>query len=118
MSDLPYKRQLLESGTATYASGGNHNLQSAVVPDGEMYVVTACLCYVDATAANSIDIGIYDGAQNYIMAYEYGTGAVWRAMLHGQLTLKSGDRLNFGVGHAATAYVLNWFINGYVLESD
>lgn len=116
VADFTYKDQVLESASNVYPAGGGQSEQCTAVPPGKLWVITSAMAHANGTAINSIGIGIYDGVDNHIIAYESGTGAVYRAQVQGQLILKPGDRLNFAYGFGAVAYAGYWAINGYELD--
>jgi len=116
VADFAYKDQVLERGSTVYGSGGNQNEQSAVCPAGKMWVITAAEMHSNGSACTSMDIGIYDGSDNHIVASDLSGANVFQVNYQGQLILKPGDRLNFAWGHAATAYVSDWTLNGYELD--
>lgn len=116
IADFAYKDQVLERGSTVYGGGGNQNEQSSVVPAGKMWVITVANAHSNGSACNSIDIGIYDGVDNVIIASDLSGANVFQANYQGQLILKPGDRLNFSWGHAATAYTTDWSLNGFELD--
>ena len=117
LKDLPYKDQVLERFQLICSPAGNYNLQSSVVPQGKLWVINVCNAYVDTAAIDTIDIGIYDGSDNFIVAYEYGTGLVGWVNIQTPLILKAGDRVNAGYVAVGNNGVINLVLNGYELDA-
>lgn len=117
LKDLPYKDQVLERFQLICTPAGNYNLQSSIVPQGKLWVINVCNAYVDTAAIDTIDIGIYDGSDNFIVAYEYGTGLVGWVNIQTPLILKAGDRVNAGYVAVGNNGVINLVVNGYELDA-
>lgn len=116
LKDLPYKDQVLERFQQICSPAGNYNLQSSVVPQGKLWVINVCNAYVDTAAIDTIDIGIYNGSDNFIVAYEYGTGLVGWVNIQTPLILKAGDRINAGYVGVGNNGLINLVVNGYELD--
>ena len=116
VEDLPYKDQVLERGYETWPGGGNVNLQSAVVPAGRVWIITSAIMHLNGNTCDGMDIGIYDGDDNYIVEFEVGAGTTTKVSLKGQLVLEAGDRMNFAWVGVTAGHKGDWCINGYVLQ--
>lgn len=118
LKDLPYKDQVLERFQLLCSPAGNYNLQSSVVPQGKLWIINVCNAYVDTAKIDTIDIGIYDGLDNFIVAYEYGTGLVGWVNIQAPLILKAGDLINAGYVAVGNNGVINLVLNGYELDAS
>lgn len=116
VNDLPYKGQVLERQSSVKGEGGDYSLYSSTVPTGKVWIITSVLMHASGALCAAMDIGIYDGTDNYIQEYKYAPAAVDSLNIKGQLILKAGDRLNFAWVSLPGAGVLEWSINGYELD--
>jgi len=117
IKDLPYKERVLDHADKFIAAGGGTNLYSSYVPDGKVWVLTSVIAYTDTADCDSIDMGIFDGTNNYILDYIRSAGGCQKLWNQGEFILKAGDRINVGFTGLPINAVIVLNVNGYELDA-
>jgi len=117
LKDLPYKGQVLEQKILPGAGGVAVSISTAIVPEGKVWVITKAIAYTDTAALDSIDIGIYDGVDNYIIAACREVNSCIKIETNNDMILKAGDKISAGFGGLPANWVVGVVINGYELDA-
>jgi len=117
IKDLPYKARVLDHADKFIAAGGGTNLYSSYVSEGKVWVLTSVIAYTDTQDCDSIDMGIFDGTNNYILDYIRGVGTCQKLWNQGEFILKAGDRINVGFTGLPVNAVIVMNVNGYELDA-
>jgi hypothetical protein len=118
LKDLPYKTQVLEQKIVTSVGGASVSISTSTVPEGKVWVITKAIAYTDTAALDSIDIGIYDGVDNYIIAACREVDSCIKIETNNDMILKAGDKINAGFGGLPANWVVGIVINGYELDAS
>jgi hypothetical protein len=118
LKDLPYKSQVLEQKIVTSAGGASVSITTSTVPEGKVWVITKAIAYTDTAALDSIDIGIYDGVDNYIIAACREVDSCIKIETNNDMILKAGDKISAGFGGLPANWVVGIVINGYELDAS
>jgi hypothetical protein len=96
------------------AAGGTVTLQSKMMKPGWIYTITNICAWVDGAALTQAALG-YVSAERFWMMKKHSTDDPFETVdLHGEITLKEGDRIRVDFFNTIAADKLYVYINGYM----
>ncbi|MDP2107144.1 MAG: hypothetical protein Q8J76_14200 [Desulfobulbaceae bacterium] len=111
-----YYDRYLEEETDTNAGTPYNVKYGAVVPAGEIWVVTAAHAK-NATRADNMAIGAGNPTDLYVVALTKSSAGAGEAIsFSGTLILKQGDRMRWEWGASWAGDDINWAASGYKMK--
>lgn len=107
---------LIDLSGGPYGSG-SASLGSAQVPPGKTWVITNAMAFLEAGTATSIDIGIYDGSNNYLLDVKASPAIQEAVRILSPAYFSAGDQLVAGFGGLGGNAMCRVFASGYILDT-
>ena len=90
---LGYTDRYAERQSELSAAAGGNTLTGSTVPAGEVWIVTSAHAVNESSAITILQIDLYDGTNNFIIASLLAPAARIPLDLKSPIVLKAGDRL-------------------------